>query len=346
MTLTNSNLDQVTFAEALSLSRQAECGLMDSPVSATPCAFDLSLLVQRIEPAKVRNIVGAVFADLLRLLEYLRLIESHLRQAEAAATHSIFQIIYDEASVLVEFIRDERSNCAVMNKDLADTLDGITFAVNHDMQRAFETELRGATSQNPSETSNLNIQVPTVLLVSKLYCAHDVLTNCLQQSTITLALMFDKELDVARFFNNSDTRYRQSVQLCQDLSSLLKLAKTCRKKRSKRTLSSLTAGIEAFRDESMQYLSYSDWPQFESFCKRIQLASTSSKELEAVLHQFRCYLETLLGQVRMQAVIANIIPIQFGAHDTVQLPTAGYEQLTQFCAPFDPQDQNPLAVAV
>ena len=32
-----------------------------------------------------------------------------------------------------------------------------------------------------------------------------------------------------------------------------------------------------------------------------------------MLHQFRCYLETLLGQIKMRAVLANVTPAQFGA---------------------------------
>jgi hypothetical protein len=60
---------------------------------------------------------------------------------------------------------------------------------------------------------------------------------------------------------------------------------------------------------------YSDWPQFESFCERIKVAAPSPLELEPVLHQFRCYLETLLGQVRMRAVLANVLPVQFGAEE-------------------------------
>jgi hypothetical protein len=53
---------------------------------------------------------------------------------------------------------------------------------------------------------------------------------------------------------------------------------------------------------------YSDWPQFESFCERIKVASTDIPRLVEVLHQFQCYLETLLSQVRMRAVLAEQTP--------------------------------------
>ena len=79
---------------------------------------------------------------------------------------------------------------------------------------------------------------------------------------------------------------------------------------------------------------YSDWPQFESFCERIKLSITQLPDLESVLHQFRCYLETLLGQVRMRAVLANVFPAQFGDNNCY-LPAAAGENSTPFSATFD-----------
>ncbi len=119
----------------------------------------------------------------------------------------------------------------------------------------------------------------------------------------------------AKLFNNSDMRYRQSLQLCDDLSALLQLIDSSEKNSDGATLGKLAAGIEKFRNESLECLMYSDWPQFESFCERIKIAGGSSRELEPVLHQFRCYLETLLGQVRMRAVLANVFPVQFGTNE-------------------------------
>jgi len=341
MTLANLSLDQSTFAQPLDVTRQTQSGL----ISATTCGPHLIQLVKRIELAEVRDIVGTVFADLLRLLECLTFIENHLRQVDAAEeTFALFQVIHDEARVLVNFIREDGLNCAAMDDDLVDTLDGITFAVNHDLQRVFETAPRAT-----SESSNLEPQSPSAhVVVGKLYRAHDVLTNCLQQSTITLAMMFDPELDGATLFNISDLRYRQSRQLCHDLSALMQLVEAAENETVEAALSSLTAGIEEFRHESMESLMYSDWPQFESFCDRIKLG-TRAPDLQSVLHQFCCYLETLLGQVRMRAVLVNASPTQFGASGTAEWPAPDGDASAQLSPPFDPPEQeanwNTLAVA-
>lgn len=333
MILTTSNSNEATDADSFVVTRRLYEGTLIDPSQTehNSCRFHIDRVVREIEFPEVRGIVGTVFQDLLRLLECLDLIENHLRRADAAdETFAFFQLIRDEARVLVDFIRHDGLNCAAMAEDLSETLDGITFAVNHDLQRVFETQV--VTPATPDG------QAPDAqVVVGKLYRAHDVLTNCLQQSTITLAIMFDPELVGTRLFNNSDRRYRQSLQLCHDLSALIQVVDAAEQDCVEQKLTNLTAGIEKFRNESMECLMYSDWPQFEGFCEKIKV--TESPALEAVLHQFRCYLETLLGQVRMRAVLTDVFPIQFGAAEGMQLPLDGDERANQF-SPFDQQEKN------
>ena len=262
------------------------------------CPWYLERIVNQIDSAEVKETIQVVFADLLRLLECLSLIEAHLRQVDAAdETFALFQLIHDDARGLVEFVRTDAMNCAGITEELVDTLDGITFVINHDLQRVFETDSRGPLSDKT-----------THVILSKVHRAHDVLTNCLQQSTISLAMVFDRSLVGAKLFDNSDMRYRQSLQLCQDLLTLRQLVENFEEHAGGPALTSLTSGLTRFRNESMECLMYSDWPQFESFCERIKVASSDFPGLVEVLHQFQCYLETLLSQVRMRAVLAEQTP--------------------------------------
>jgi hypothetical protein len=267
------------------------------------CRLQIEQVVRAVESPEVKEIVETVFNSLLRLLECLSFIERYLRQvATAEETIALFKLIRDEAGVLVEFIREKGLNSPAMNEELIDVLDGITFAVSHDLRRVFEPEHRAGTTEKPSHS-----------VVGKLYRAHDLLTNCLQQSTVTLAMVFAPDLVGAKLFNNSGVRFRQSLQLCEDLTSLLELIESCDKHRDQRARSSFSTAVESFRNESLECLMYSDWPQFESFCEIIKVTGSSQSEFEPVLHQFRCYLETLLGQVKMRAVLADVFPIQYGS---------------------------------
>ena len=260
--------------------------------SMTECRAQLERMVEGIRISRVRRVVGAVFQDLLRLLECLTIIESHLRHINTAEESlAFFQLIRDEARSLVEFIRADALNCDEISGELADTLDGITFALNHDLRRVFEGEY-----ENNAEN------LPYVVL-GRVHRAHDVLTNCLQQSTISLAVVFDPTLLGTKLFNNSEKRYHQSLKLCFDLNCLRQLVQEFIDSRA--AADDLNAGLELFRNDGLEFLMYSDWPQFESFCKRIEISANEPSNLSPVLHQFLCYLETLLRQVKMRSVLAD-----------------------------------------
>lgn len=333
MTLTQSHPSESTLSQIL---RHAQSGRLNLNVPETTCGRHISQLVRDISSPEVRGIVGTVFEDLFRLLECLSLIESHLRPIDAASeTLALFQIIHDEARAFVKFINDDVLTCKAMDGQLSEALDGITFAINHDLRRVFEEQLRGVDG---------NSQV----VAGQLFRAHDLLTNCLQQSTVSLAMTFDSEFDRARLFDNSDMRYRQSIQLCEDLSTLLKLVEACGGSREGSAFTNLTARVEVFRNGSLEYLMYSDWPQFEGFCEKLQLSQ--AHEFESILHQFQCYLETLLGHVRMRAVLANVFPVQFAGSNTSRWPTAVVDHSAQLPASFGLGDKmtdwSTLAVAV
>ncbi len=301
MTLAKTISEQTRPTESLLVSRPASPSHRSSVTESNICTYQIERVLREIDPPRVRESVGTVFQNLLALIECLHLIESHLRQVDAAdETFALFRVIHDEARALVNFIRTDALNIPSMSEELLDTLDGITFALGHDLQRVFDAD-------SPASLAGHSRHV----IVGKLSRAHDVLTNCLQQSTITLAMVFDPELEGSKLFNNSDMRYRQSLQLCEDIAALIKLIETMEENSTEEAQSDLEAGIEKFRQESLECLMYSDWPQFESFCELIALPSEFG-EVESTLHQFRCYLETLLGQVRMRAVLANVFPVQFG----------------------------------
>ncbi len=294
MTITNSSSNRSSLTSVVRSTQTF--GLATSEGHA--CRSQISAVVRDIESSAVKEIVTVVFDDLLRLLECLDLIEVHLRKVDSAdQTFALFQLIHDDARALVDFVQTEVLRPEAVTGELFDTLDGISFAVNHDLQRVFET--------NPSPSG----EGKTHAIAGRLYRAHDVLTNCLQQSTITLAMVFDPELNGARLFNNSDMRFRQSLELCEDLAQLIQLVEAVEENPAE--FGPLVDGIQKFRNESMELLMYSDWPQFENLCEQID-PQRKAQQLEDVLHQFRCYLETLLGQVRMRAVLANVFPLGFG----------------------------------
>ena len=260
--------------------------------SVTECGPHLERIVERIAGFRIRRVVCTIFQDLMRLLDCLTIIEGHLCHVHTAEESlAFFQFIRDEAKSLIEFIRTDALSCDEVSGELADTLDGITFALSHDLGRVFECD---------SETAPDN---PPYVLLGRAHRAHNVLTNCLQQSTISLAVVFDRTLQGTKLFNNSEKRYVQSLRLSSNLASLHQLVQEFVD--GSVEFADLHAGLERFRIDSLKLLTYSDWPQFESFCERIQILAHDSSALPPLLHQFLCYLETLSRQVKMRAVLTD-----------------------------------------
>src|SRR5687768_7161431 len=111
------------------------------------CRFHINRVVQQIDSPELKGLIGVVFQDLLRLLECVGLIENYLRQVDAAEeTFALFHLVHEEARKLVEFIRTDALNSNVLSEELGDTLDGVTFALNHDLQRVFDTGPKGSFS--------------------------------------------------------------------------------------------------------------------------------------------------------------------------------------------------------
>ena len=58
----------------------------------------------------------------------------------------------------------------------------------------------------------------------------------------------------------------------------------------------------------MQYLMYRDWGNFERIVEGLEGSPRGEVDSGPVLHQFLCYLETLLGQVKLRSVLAEMMP--------------------------------------
>lgn len=267
--------------------------IQGSPLELSSRVWQINPLLASIESPKIREAVDNVFSDLLRLLECLRFVGGRWLPAnEINKTLAIYTLVQVDARSVIESIQCAM-NTAGIDETLYETLDGITFAINHDLQKVFEYELKDAANQ------------PRELVISKLVHCHGMLTNCLQQSIVTLAQVFEPNFSGAHFFKNSDARLQESLLLCRDLSDLIRSVRECEARLDGASQKYIIDRVIKFRDETMQLLMYKDWDEYERFAEAIALSMGDSRKLAPVLHAFTCYLETLSGQVRLRAVLAT-----------------------------------------
>ena len=105
----------------------------------------------------------------------------------------------------------------------------------------------------------------------------------------------------------------QSLELRGDLFTLLQLVRQAEKERDLYPIARLIERLSAFHSGSLRYLMFKDWEACERFIEEVG-AARGAVELSPVLNRFSAYLETLLGQVNMRAVLIDH-PFEYPAID-------------------------------
>jgi hypothetical protein len=255
-------------------------------------------VIQQIESPAAREVVQNILSELVRFFDWLSRIESNLHKLDTLLENlSLLEVLQFEAHGLVEFIERRAIPSRGVSEKLREVLEGIVYGINHDLRRIFERELvRSVTEQS------------TPLVYGKILHAHGLLTNCFQQSTITLLQVFKPSVVGASLFNDAELRMKQSLVLCRDLSSLMRIVRHAETQPDPDILRKVVRKVLEFRDGSMQYLMYKDWRGYESLALEVVTAIENNLNSQSLLHQFLCYLELLYGHVKMRAVLANIFP--------------------------------------
>ncbi|HJR08306.1 MAG TPA: hypothetical protein VJ842_13685 [Pyrinomonadaceae bacterium] len=254
----------------------------------------LTALVESLTPATLGETMRHIFTDLARLLDYLRLIEKKVQQDKLlASTFSVFNNVHKESLALIERIDADMLHLEGATEELLSTLDGISYAIGHEIGRVYGFELVGINDpQSPP-------------LRAKLERAHGMLRNCFQQSIIALTQVFNPALDGEELFNDFHARREEALILYRDLWNLVGLARRADKECDQFSVALLLAHLKRFRDGSMCFLMYKDWEEYERFVKKVT-AARRILEIGPALEGLACYLETLLGQVRLRSVLANL----------------------------------------
>jgi hypothetical protein len=259
-------------------------------------------VINSIQNNAVRDVTTTILSEMLRFFDWLARIENNLHKLDTLQESlSLLEVLEFEARSLLDFIDHKAMKAAAGNERLREVLDGITYGISHDLRRIFERELvRGVTEHS----------IPIVY--GKILHAHGLLTNCFQQSTITLLQVFNQTLDATLLFNDIEARLKQSLVLCKDLSSLMRFVRLSQANSDVNVLRTVVDRILEFRDGSMHFLMYKDWRGYESLALEVVTAIENNLDPKPLLHRFLCFLELLYGHVKMRAVLAENFPFSGG----------------------------------
>ncbi len=295
-------------------SAEAQASVLNAPADIAPArphaseqrAADVSLfrsqisvLLTHIDAPASQTMLRRIFGDLACILEHLNDIENDLvLNHDVHDTLARFKRVREEALALVIFIESQALHSEGLDEKLFKALDGISYAITHELRRVFRVELIGLDSDQARH-----------IVRGRIIHSHGLLSNCFQQSTISLANVFDSTITGAMLFDDLQLRLQQSLVLCRDLWKLTRLVERAEANGDDQSIIAFVQGLSQFRHGSMHYLMYKDWEEYEIFERKI-MAANSLTDLVPMLGPFLCYLEALYGHVRMRAALKDH-PIDF-----------------------------------
>jgi hypothetical protein len=294
----------MTTPEDLLLQRLMEQG--DESLSVRTPADDLkdrvkkeiNAVLDRIDDPVVLGLAQAIFDEILRVFSRLNLIGSNLHKLDTLMENlSILEVLHFEIRSLLEYVETEAMKAPGISERLQEVLDGISYGISHDLKRVFERELVGEIKEQS-----------TPVVYGKILHTHGLLTNCFQQSLITMLQVFNPSLDPFQIFDDFEERLRQSLLLCSDLAALMRVVRQAEAEPTPDSQHTVVQHALKFRDGSMQYLMYRDWRGYERLALALITSIESNGDSKDLMNQFGCYLEVLYGHVKMRAVLRDLFP--------------------------------------
>ena len=257
--------------------------------------FD-SILKGHKGPARDET-VQQVFDALSRLLEILRIVELNVGEGgPTRVTLAAFALAEGESLSLAGLIETRAAQMKGAKGPLRDALEAMSFALRHELKTVFGRVIAGLNAERmPDEVR------------ADLMRAHGLLSNCFQQSIITLVRVFDPSVRGELLFDDYRARYRQTTALLRELSALARLARRAQESPDAEASGLLARELDDFCKGAINYLMYKDLDEFEDLARQV-MCSRGSARHGLILHCFTTYLEALISQVRLRSVLRDQPP--------------------------------------
>jgi hypothetical protein len=263
-----------------------------SPAHELPPAF-ADIISGRV-PGDLRELVGSIFARLLKSLDTLSVIEHALTQPRAVRTGLLFEEVRSQSASLLARVTEAVSGGTRLPSRVHDVLDGMRFIIGHELSKVFRQEFPGLTDETRPYTR------------ADLSRAWGLLHNCLQQTAITLAQAFKPGVTGEQLFEDYRSKVENSCTLYRELHALLQKVSAAEGSSGILLKHSLVRHLEHFREETMHFLMYKDWGEFGRYVDDVKRAFEEMEEFESVLHEFSQYLHTLIHHVGMREALRGV----------------------------------------
>ncbi len=262
---------------------------------------------------KERGILSALQAELklvlpyfAKILKWLSVVGKMLREDRPLKpTLLLFAHINEQMQEMMDYINNRLMRYPNEEDELFGSLDSAAYTASIELRKVYDQELKELITVRPSP-----------LVFAKIENSYCLLNDSLQLTLVNFARLLDPKIEAVDIFPSLKEKEEQSIKLRQDMWELSGVMKEAEKDPENYSLDSLYELLDDFSNESIGFIFYKDIETVERFIEEIMLTK-DNKDLVPILHRFGAYLETLLGQVNMRAVLAKhpFAPLAVESHN-------------------------------
>lgn len=229
-----------------------------------------------------------------RILKWLSVIGKMLETDEPLKPALlVFARVNEQIFELTTYINSRLERFPDEEAELFSMLDAASYTASIELKKVYTQELAGIASMRPSPS-----------IYARMETAHSLLNESFQQILAGLASIMDPKANVFKLFPNFSRKRESSIVLRRDLASVIEAVQAAETSPEKPKIDKLQNVLRKFMDGSVRFLFYKDTETVERFVEEI-LITKPNKDLVPILHRFGAFLETLLGQVALRAVLEH-----------------------------------------
>jgi hypothetical protein len=252
-------------------------------------------IVRSIQVPMYKRSIAAVLLEFQRILRYLHGIGLQMQeQSSLKRSLPIFSLIHAELKWALQYLEDQFLRREHPDIHFAELIEGITYSLTMELRKVMQRELVGVAALQQYE-----------LIFTKIQNSQGILLNAVQQVVFAIAHYFNPRLQGHDLFPDYVTRREQSIQLRSDILELKDYVDQFMQTSDLHHLSDLIKKIEWFRNNSMKYLMYKDWFEFDSFYHEV-CACKSTGNLNFTLHRYLVFLSALIKEVNKRAIFYKV----------------------------------------
>lgn len=229
-----------------------------------------------------------------RVLTYLEVVRGMLERDEPLKPAIlVFARVNEMIFELTTFINNRLERFPDAEAEMFATLDAASYTASMELKKVYAQELAGMSDLRPAPS-----------IYARTETAYALLHDGFQLILTGFAKIVDPSLDMFSVFPEFKIKREQSLVLHRELDALINIVQKAENEPEDAKVDPLKAAIGEFMLEPATYLFYKDTETVERFVEEINV-TRSNKDLVPLLHRFGAYLDTLLGQVSLRAVLGE-----------------------------------------